>query len=391
MPKARTERAEESKFILEASHLGQLLSALIGKGYRAIGPTVRDGAIVYDELHSLRDLPVGYTDEQAPGCYRLEKGGGRAFFNYTVGPQSWKKFLHPPSLRLWKADREDHRFQVVQEIEQTTKFAFLGVRSCELQAILIQDKVFMGGQFVDPVYQACRDNIFVVAVNCTKPGGTCFCQSMGTGPKATVGFDLALTEVLEAKAHYFVLEVGSKKGAEVLAEIPYRQADKKRIQTANRILARSAKRMGRAMDQTNLKELLYKNYEHPRWKEVASRCLSCANCTMACPTCFCTTVEDLTDLTGQHAERWRKWDSCFAMDFSYIYGGSVRRSVKSRYRQWMTHKLATWVDQFGMSGCVGCGRCITWCPVGIDITEEVRAIRGQTSKPKSPKSYKEKN
>jgi Fe-S-cluster-containing hydrogenase component 2 len=133
--------------------------------------------------------------------------------------------------------------------------------------------------------------------------------------------------------------------------------------------------MGRSMDTTDIKELLYRNYDHPRWRNVASRCLTCANCTMVCPTCFCTTVEDVTDLTGNQAERWRKWDSCFTVDFSYIHGGSVRASPESRYRQWMTHKLATWIDQFGTSGCVGCGRCITWCPVAIDITEEVRAIR----------------
>ncbi len=144
---------------------------------------------------------------------------------------------------------------------------------------------------------------------------------------------------------------------------------------AEEVVANTAAHMGRRMDTSNIKELLYRNLDHPRWDNVAARCLTCGNCTMACPTCFCTTVEDTTDLTGTRAERWRRWDSCFTMDFSYISGGSIRASSKSRYRQWMTHKLASWIDQFGTSGCVGCGRCITWCPVGIDITEEVYAIR----------------
>ena len=131
----------------------------------------------------------------------------------------------------------------------------------------------------------------------------------------------------------------------------------------------------RRMNTSVIRELLYNNLENPHWDEVATRCLNCANCTMVCPTCFCTTVQDVTDLTGKHAERWRKWDSCFSTEFSYIHGGSIRTSAKSRYRQWLVHKLASWHDQFGTSGCVGCGRCITWCPVGIDITEEANAFR----------------
>ena len=120
--------------------------------------------------------------------------------------------------------------------------------------------------------------------------------------------------------------------------------------------------------------LLRRNLEHRAWSRVAERCLGCANCTMVCPTCFCATVEDTTDLSGAIAERRRKWDSCFTCEFSSIHGGSIRRSGAARYRQWMTHKLSSWWQQFETSGCVGCGRCIVWCPVGIDITEEAHAI-----------------
>jgi sulfhydrogenase subunit beta (sulfur reductase) len=233
----------------------------------------------------------------------------------------------------------------------------------------------MGGKFVDPVYAARRKDAFIVAVNCSQAGGTCFCASMKTGPKAQAGFDLALTEIVGDGQNYFVVEIGTEKGGEILAQIAHRGAGEPEQRAARQVVERTAGQMGRTMDTTDIKELLYRNYEHPRWDNVASRCLTCANCTMVCPTCFCSTVEDVTDLTGEHAERWRKWDSCFNVDFSHITSGSIRASAKSRYRQWMTHKLATWIDQFGTSGCVGCGRCITWCPVAIDITEEVRAIR----------------
>ena len=235
--------------------------------------------------------------------------------------------------------------------------------------------MLLNGPFQEPIYEARRDDLFIVAVNCGQSGGTCFCVSMNTGPKSTFGFDLALTEVLQAGRHYFVVEIGTQRGADIVAAIPHQSAVEQDEQAAEQIVSHTAASMGRKMDTTDIKELLYRNLEHTRWDDVAARCLSCANCTMVCPTCFCTTVEDLTDLSGENAQRWRKWDSCFNSDFSYIHGGSVRATTKSRYRQWMTHKLATWIDQFGESGCVGCGRCITWCPVAIDITEEVRAIR----------------
>ncbi len=257
------------------------------------------------------------------------------------------------------------------------QYAFIGVRACELQAIAIQDRVFLDDAYSDPGYRARREPAFIVAVNCAQAGGTCFCTSMGSGPKATKGFDLALTELLQADTHRLLVDVGSTRGAEVMGEIPHRRATDPERETGERIVRSTAARMGRTLDTADIKDLLYRNRDSAHWQEVADRCLSCANCTLVCPTCFCTTVEDVTDLGGTHAERWQKWDSCFTMDFSHLHGGSVRASTAGRYRQWLTHKLASWFDQFGTSGCVGCGRCITWCPVGIDITAEVAAIRAR--------------
>ncbi len=361
--------------VIAPEGLDRLVGALCNRGYRVLGPTVRDGAIVYDDLGSASELPVGWTDVQEAGTYRLERRDDDARFGYAVGPHSWKRFLFPPRVRLWQASRRSDGVTVVEEEPlDETPLAFIGVRPCELHAIATQDRVFIGGKHVDRDYASRRDGLFVVAVNCFEPGGTCFCNSMGTGPKANAGYDLALTELLDGE-HRFLAEAGSERGEELIGELNGRAAVAADMQAAAASVDSAAQRMGRALDTHDIRDLLMANLEHPRWDDVAARCLSCANCTLVCPTCFCTAVDDETDLTGTEASRFRVWDSCFSVDYSYIHGGSVRPSGSSRYRQWMTHKLGTWIDQFGTSGCVGCGRCITWCPVGIDITEEISAIR----------------
>jgi sulfhydrogenase subunit beta (sulfur reductase) len=364
-----------SKATLTRDGLQALLDALRRRGYRVVGPTLRDHAIVYDDILSLADLPEGWTDEQDGGRYRLTERADGALFGYAVGPHSWKRFLHPPMQRLWRAAHDGDDVSVAPEPVAPERFAFIGVRACELHAIAIQDRVFLGGAYIDPRYQARREGAFLVAVNCSKAGGTCFCASMGTGPKADAGFDLALTEINAEADHRFVVEAGTAEGRDLLVELPHRTATTEEVGAAEAVVARTAVSMGREIEADGLRDLLMRNLEHARWDDAAERCLSCGNCTMVCPTCFCTTVEDASDLHGTETTRSQRWDSCFTMDFSYIHGGNVRASPRSRYRQWMTHKLATWHDQFGSSGCVGCGRCITWCPVGIDITEEARAIR----------------
>jgi sulfhydrogenase subunit beta (sulfur reductase) len=361
--------------VIAPDALETLVGTLRARGYRVLGPTTRDGAIVYDELASAAELPIGWTESQEAATYRIERRDDEARFGYAVGPHSWKQFLFPASVRLWQARRNgDGALEVEEEPADETPLAFIGVRSCELHAIAIQDRVFLGGSFVERDYAARRTDNFVVAVNCFEPGGTCFCVSMGTGPKAEAGYDLALTEILDGE-HRLLVEVGSERGAEVLGELPHRDASGPDLEAAAAAVAGAAEKMGRQLEAGDLRDLLARNLEHPRWEGVAERCLTCGNCTMVCPTCFCTSIEDTTDLAGESAEHVRLWDSCYSVDHSYIHGGSVRPTGQSRYRQWLTHKFGTWHDQFGSSGCVGCGRCITWCPVGIDVTEELSAIR----------------
>ncbi|MDJ0513456.1 MAG: 4Fe-4S dicluster domain-containing protein [Methyloceanibacter sp.] len=362
--------------VIEREDLQSLFDVVIARGYVPVGPTVRDGAIVFDEVCRVEDLPGGWTEDQDAGSYRLKRRHDTALFGYNNGPHSWKKYLFPPRAKLWEAVKTENNGLTVREAEDTKRpFAFIGVRSCDLHALQVQDAVFMNPKHPDPLYAGRRGKALVIVVNCGQAAKTCFCTSMNTGPRAEGGYDLALTEILDGDDHYFIAEPGSPDGYSLLAGIPHREADSADVLAAQECTKRAAEQIGRKIEISDVKDLLYRNYDNERWDALERRCLTCANCTMACPTCFCSKVEDVTDLTGGHAERWREWDSCFTMDFSYIHGGSVRPTTRSRYRQWLIHKLATWLDQFGMSGCVGCGRCITWCPVGIDLTEEVRLIR----------------
>ena len=365
--------------ILGVPGLQAIIDALRGQGFTVIGPTRRDGSIILAEITGTGDLPAGCGDDQEAAHYRLRERGDEALFGFAATAQSWKSVLFPARELVWSGERDGGSFAVPPADTGTPSYALLGVRSCDLHAIGIHDRVLLGRRFTDAAYAARREGVFIIAVGCSHPGGTCFCVSMGTGPRPQAGFDLSLTELADSAGHRFVVSAGSARGEALLHSLPPAAApgpaSPADLAAADDVLASAAARMGRQLDTHGIRELLYENAEHPRWDDVASRCLACTNCTLVCPTCFCVSMEDVTDLAGDHAERHRVWDSCFTSEHSHLSGGSVHGSTRSRYRQWMTHKLASWIDQFGMSGCVGCGRCITWCPAAIDITQEAAALR----------------
>jgi len=366
--------SESDNTVLDPDALESLVAGLHRRGYRVLGPKLRDGAIVYADLDAASELPIGWTDAQEPGRYRLERRDDEARFGYAVGPHSWKQFLLPARLRIWRSHRTGEGFEIETDDAKPPPLALIGVRGCELSAIAIQDRVLLGGEYQDADYSLRRDGAFIVAVDCFEPADTCFCTSMGGGPQIRADCDLVLSEILDGE-HRFLARAGSERGAELLRELTQRAALPEDLAAAAAAVESAAARMTRSVQSGDLRDLLARNLENPRWDEVAERCLTCGNCTMVCPTCFCTSVEDVSDLAGAEAERVRVWETCFSVEHSYLHGGSVRSSGRSRYRQWLTHKFGTWYDQFDSSGCVGCGRCIAWCPVGIDVTEELAAIR----------------
>lgn len=363
-----------STVALPKGALEDILINLRNQGYEAIGPMIKDGSVVYSPLSSMQDLPKGYTSEQDAGYYRLVHTGDDDYFSLTPGPHTWKQFFFPPRSELTELRRDaqrPNRWLVETRQTRPPAYAFIGVRPCELAAIQIQDRVFLRDDVKDPIYRSRRERAFILVVNCINPSGTCFCASMGSGPKATEGFDLALTELEDV----FLVEIGSETGRMVIANLAWEPASAFLVQAAQRKLEAARAQMGRTLDNVDaLPAKLGSSLDHPQYDDVARRCISCGNCTQVCPTCFCWDVQEINQLDGQVVRRERVWDSCFNPEYSYVFGGNSRPNTRSRYRQWITHKLASWQQQFGTLGCVGCGRCITWCPAKIDITVEAAAL-----------------
>lgn len=355
---------------LPHSSLQGLFDVLRERGYTVIAPQARNGCIVYEETRHAAELPWGVSLSQDAGNSRLHQGGHAQCFAWANGPQALKPLVFAPKEPLWRFVRHETGFAVESAVTPQRPLAVIGARACDLAALSIQDRHFLDAPYPDPHYGARRQDMLIVAVNCTHPASTCFCASTGDGPQARAGFDLALTELEDG----FVVEAGSAQGDSLMAALALPQATDERIETAAAGVRQAAASQTRAIPGRDLQQALMARLDHARWQEVAERCLACGNCTMVCPTCFCHAEVEAPELDGSGSLHAREWDSCFGERHGYIHGKQLRPEISQRYRQWLTHKLATWHEQFGRSGCVGCGRCIAWCPVGIDITEEAAAL-----------------
>jgi sulfhydrogenase subunit beta (sulfur reductase) len=367
--------------ILDEQGVERLLADLLASHDRVLGPVVRDGAVVYDVLDGPRDLVRGARADQGPGRYRLGDDPDGAWFAWAAPAQSLKPWVLPsrelvataargPATDAWAFAPPGGEADGSPPDRHGPVAAF-GVRACDLAGLDVLERV-MGAGVPDPG-PASRRPATLVAVACTTVTETCFCASLGTGPTPE-GADVALTELVDG-GHRFVAVAGTGRGATLLDALDAPVAGAEALAEAAAAVGRAAGAQVRALDVAGLPGALRGAAASPAWSAVATRCLTCGSCTSVCPTCFCSTVEDGTDPGGTRAERWEVWDSCFTLGFSELHGGSVRTSGASRYRQWLTHKLDTWFDQFGEIGCVGCGRCITWCPVGIDLVAEAAAAR----------------
>ncbi|MFN2144140.1 MAG: 4Fe-4S dicluster domain-containing protein [Anaerolineales bacterium] len=365
-----------NEVVIPKTELDKLLAAMRQQGYQTVGPVVKHDALEYGPVETIADLPKGYTSEQNAGQYRLKQAGHDRFFDITPGARTWKEYIYPPRRHLFTMSRDNGHWERVKVEEDLPKHALIGVRPCELKAIGVLDAVLVRRDFTDPDYMARRSRIFILAVDCLHPGDTCFCVSMGSGPEAGEGYDLKMTELDDC----FLIRIGSDIGLAVMQDLDWEPATAFCQQAAQRGLDHAVRSMGRQIrDIESVPDAILNNLEHGHWLDVSARCMSCGNCTFVCPTCFCWDAVDEVSVTTKETSRYRVWDSCFNLAYSAQAGGNTRPSTKSRYRQWLSHKFGNWQKQFDVLGCVGCGRCITWCPAGIDVTEEVKVFQEVSS------------
>ncbi len=362
--------------VIEKSELQQIFSNLSSRGFVILGPRLERGAVVIGPRTSMAELAIGLTSEHGPGHYRVSGTGRVEHFAALPANPTWRDFIFPPHSPLITGHKTDKGWVFENAADDPPPYAFVGIRSCELAALGIYDHVFLTDGIHEASYAKRREPLFVLAVNCTSAANTCFCTSMKTGPRAVQGFDLALTELNDL----FLLECGSEIGSEMLADVKWRPASAWDIGRARELEEHTEEQITRRFDSKEIADALMAALDSTEWDALGAKCLGCGNCTSVCPTCFCSTVEDRSDLKCLNTSRERRWDSCYAGDYSHVAGGNVRPTTASRHRQWVMHKFALSEEQVGRPACVGCGRCITWCPVGIDITEEVCAIRAHASK-----------
>ena len=349
-----------------------------------LGPQVDGPAVRWGPLTGPDELPQGIGAETSPGHYRLKQRSGPERFAWGPSPDSLKRWLHVPEECFVHAAQDNGAFHILPGEQPGAppggaappKFAFIGMRPCDLAALVRLDAVFLKGPYVEEHYSARRREAFLVVVNCTASLDTCFCASMECGPGARTGYDVALTEHTAEEPAAYLAEAGSARGVALIEAITAPRAEPGFIAECREACKQAAAVQRRRVDWRTAPAVMLRSFEHPRWEQTARRCLACGNCTLTCPTCFCVNTIEHTAIDGSTGGRSRVWDSCFTQNFTYIHGGSVRTSVKSRYRQWLGHKLAWWQQQFGTAGCTGCGRCIAWCPAGIDISEEFAALAG---------------
>lgn len=341
--------------------LERLVTELKLRGLKLLSYKLRGDMPLFWEIDSIQDTPLGYSDVQNPGSYQLirEEEG---FFRHTQ--YSIKNILHPPVQEVLKISED---FTVAQSMAEYSPTALFGVKPCDLASLKVLDRILEG----DDAYKARRNGVELIVVEeCVKPGGTCFCGSMGTGPAASGGYDLAYARL----GSVVVFKVGSDRGLGIVENLKLSPAPDHVVNEYLKVMEEARRESSKAPSIEEVSKALEKAVGlEELWRDLSARCVGCTNCNMVCPTCFCSEFVDYVKLSGE-ANRARQWFGCLSYTYGQIAGMHYRPELFMRYRHFILHKFLFYQKQVGLPGCVGCGRCITWCPMGIDLREVISRV-----------------
>jgi sulfhydrogenase subunit beta (sulfur reductase) len=339
--------------ILQKKDLGKFVENL-KKDHEVIGPKRKAEGYIFDYIDDSGELALDYTTTMLPP----------------------KKIFFPPREPLYSYEKVGEEVVIKDLSEKWKKKRILfGVHSCDINALLILDGVF-GGKLKDQLYLNRRRNTLIIGMNCRSPGENCFCDAMTTGPTIKKGYDLLLTDIGDK---YYV-QVGSKAGEKLLSRDLFRTATKADRKKMEAEVIRVKNKLQSDFGIDKLGEKMKGKFWSKLWEAQTKKCVLCGACNFVCPTCYCFDVVDETDLAGKKGQRVRVWDTCHFKDFATVAGGINFRGGKvPRVKQRLYHKLCYSTEQRGVYDCVGCGRCIQFCPAKIDIREIIKDVQGETT------------
>ncbi len=360
---------------LSRNNFQSLIDYLVEQDYSVIAPTIKQDAIHYQPIHHIDEMVCSYHEQSSAGSYQLVKDQSGKYFNWSNGVSCLKPWFFKPHETLWQLNLNKTPPQYQAIIPKEQKKAFIGVRACDLAALQLQDQHFLQDKYLHQQYHANRQQSIFIAVHCAAPSTNCFCTSTEDGPECSQGFDIVMTELESG----FILQGENTFSQKLIDHLPVETVSKQSWQEQDDILKRAKQKIQRAFNPEKVAKKLQQRLHDNIWQDIAEKCLACGNCTLVCPSCFCSKQGDEMPLAGNKVEHIQYWDSCFSEQHSYLGGIVIHQNIADRYKQWINHKLNWWFEQYGRSGCVGCGRCISWCPTGIDFFQQARALTENAS------------